>query len=150
MLGFDPFRHVDRLLSPATTAGTVRSPRFMPMDLCRADDHYILTADLPGVDPGSVQLTIDNGTLTLSAERTAGDGAGVQWLASERPYGSYRRDIALGDGVDTAGIAATYQHGVLSVTIPLAAAAQPRSIAIEVLDTTNELRTGNEAAAVES
>jgi len=40
------------------------------MDLCKIDDHYVLTADLPGVDPGSVDVSVDNGTLTVSAHRT--------------------------------------------------------------------------------
>jgi HSP20 family protein len=43
----------------------------MPMDLCKIDDHYVLTADLPGVDPGSVDVNVDNGTLTIAAHRTA-------------------------------------------------------------------------------
>lgn len=146
MLGFDPFRNVDRLVSQMNSAaGTARAPRFMPMDLYRAGDHYVLTADLPGVDPGSVDLTADQGTLTVTAERTIPDTQ-VQWLASERPYGTYRRHIALGEGIDAAKISATYQHGVLCVTIPLAEAAQPRSIGIQVLDQTTQLDAGNQSA----
>ena len=153
VLGLDPFRSVDRLLSSVANApmGTARAPRFMPMDLYRTEDHYVLTADLPGVDPGSVGLTVDRGTLTVTAERTAGEGDGVQWLASERPYGTYRRNILLGDGVDADGINATYQAGVLTVTIPVATSAQPRSIGIQVLDapmdTVEESAGANELAA---
>ena len=102
----------------------------MPMDLCKIDDHYVLTADLPGVDPGSVDVNVDNGTLTISAHRTARSEESAQWLANERFFGSYRRQLSLGDGVDTAAISATYENGVLTVTIPVAEKAKPRKIEI--------------------
>jgi HSP20 family protein len=100
----------------------------MPMDLCKIDDHYVLTADLPGVDPGSVDVNVDNGTLTISAHRTARSEDAAQWLANERFFGSYRRQLSLGEGVDTAAISATYENGVLTVTIPMAERAKPRKI----------------------
>ena len=100
----------------------------MPMDLCKIDDHYVLTADLPGVDPGSVDVNVDNGTLTIAAHRTARSEDAVQWLASERFFGSYRRQLSLGEGIDASAISATYENGVLTVTIPLAERAKPRKI----------------------
>ena len=98
------------------------------MDLCKLDDHYILTADLPGVDPGSVDVDVDNGTLTISACRTARSDESVQWLSNERFFGRYRRQLSLGEGIDTSAISATYENGVLTVTIPLAERAKPRRI----------------------
>jgi HSP20 family protein len=100
----------------------------MPMDLCKINDHYVLTADLPGVDPGSVEVSVDSGTLTIAARRTARSEESVQWLANERFFGSYRRQLSLSEGVDAAAIAATYENGVLTVTIPLAERAKPRKI----------------------
>lgn len=102
----------------------------MPMDLCKIDDHYVLTADLPGVDPGSVDVTVDNGMLTISAHRTARSDESAQWLANERFFGSYRRQLSLGEGIDTSAIAATYENGVLTVTIPMVERAKPRKIEI--------------------
>lgn len=132
MLRFDPFHDIDavarQLLSEAT--GTSRAPRFMPMDLFKAGDHYVLNADLPGVDPGSVDVSVDNGTLTLRAQRTAPSEEGVQWIASERFSGTYMRQLSLGDNVDTDNISATYNNGVLSVTLPIAERAKPRRIEI--------------------
>ena len=66
MLRFDPFSDLDALTRGLLTSqtGSNRTPRFMPMDLCKVDDHYVLTADLPGVDPGSVDVDVDGGTLT--------------------------------------------------------------------------------------
>ena len=132
MLRFDPFSDLETLTRDllASQTGSNRSPRFMPMDLCKIDDHYVLTADLPGVDPGSVDVTTDNGTLTLTAHRSARSEDGAHWLANERFFGTYRRQISLGDGVDVSRIAATYENGVLTVTIPVAEVAKPRRIEV--------------------
>ena len=100
------------------------------MDLCKIDDHYVLTADLPGIDPGSVDVSVDNGTLTISAHRTARSEDAVQWLANERFFGSYRRQLSLGEGIDASAISATYENGVLTVTIPLAERAKARKIEV--------------------
>jgi HSP20 family protein len=102
----------------------------MPMDLCKIDDHYVLTADLPGVDPGSVDVHVDSGTLTISAHRTARSDESVQWLASERFFGKYRRQLSLGESIDAEKISATYENGVLTVTIPLSEKAKPRKVEI--------------------
>ena len=132
MLRFDPFSDLDALTRGLLTSqtGSNRSPRFMPMDLCKIDDHYVLTADLPGVDPGSVDVNVDNGTLTISAHRTARSDESAQWLANERVFGTYRRQLSLGDGVDSAAISATYENGVLTVTIPVAEKAKPRKVEV--------------------
>ena len=90
----------------------------------------MLTADLPGVDPGSVDVDVNNGTLTISAHRTARSDESVQWLTNERFFGTYRRQLSLGEGIDTATISATYENGVLTVTIPMAERAKPRKIDI--------------------
>ena len=95
------------------------------MELLRA-----VTADLPGVDPGSVDVSVDNGTLTLTAHRSARSEDSVQWLASERFFGTYRRQLALGEGIDSTKISATYENGVLTVTIPLAERAKPRRVEV--------------------
>jgi HSP20 family protein len=102
----------------------------MPMDLYKVDDHYVINADLPGVDAGSVDVSVDNGTLTLTAHRTAQPESGVQWLANERFFGTYRRQLSIGEGIDSSKISATYENGVLSVTIPLAERAKPRRIQV--------------------
>jgi len=131
VLRFDPFSDLDAMTRGLLTqSGTDRSPRFMPMDLYKVDDHYVLTADLPGVDPGSVDVTVDNGTLTLTAHRSARSEDSVQWLTSERFFGAYRRQLSLGEGVDTTRIAATYENGVLTVTIPMAERAKARRIEV--------------------
>jgi len=133
VLRFDPFRDLDRLTEQllGVPAGSTRAPRFMPMDLYRSGDHYVLHADLPGVDPGSVDVSVDNGTLTIRAERSGRSEESVEWMANERFTGSYMRQLSLGDGVDAEQIAATYENGVLTVTIPLAEKARSRRIQID-------------------
>ncbi|MDO9485684.1 MAG: Hsp20/alpha crystallin family protein [Actinomycetota bacterium] len=132
VLRFDPFRDVDRLTEQLLGApsGSQRVPRFMPMDLFKSGDHYVLLADLPGVDPGSVDVSVDNGTLTIRAERSGRSDDGIEWISSERFAGSYMRQLSLGDGINAAEIAATYEEGVLSISIPLAEKAKPRKIDI--------------------
>jgi HSP20 family protein len=133
VLRFDPFRDLDRLTEQmlGVPAGSPRSPRFMPMDLFRSGDHYVLTADLPGVDPGSIDISVDSGTLTIRAERSARSEDTVEWIASERFTGSFMRQLSLGDGIDAGAITATYDNGVLALTIPLAEVAKPRRIEVQ-------------------
>ncbi|WP_280271055.1 Hsp20/alpha crystallin family protein [Nocardia wallacei] len=132
MLRFDPFHDIDTVARQllGESRGTARAPRFMPMDLFRAGDHYVLNADLPGVDPGSVNVSVDNGTLTLEARRSLPGDENVQWIASERFAGTYMRQLSLGEGIDTEHISATYNDGVLSVMLPIAEKAKPRRIEI--------------------
>jgi HSP20 family protein len=129
---FDPFSDFDALARAMLTGetGSSRSPRFMPMDLCKIEDHFVLTADLPGVDPGSVDVSVDSGTLTIFARRTARSDESAQWLANERFFGTYRRQLSLGEGIDASAISATYENGVLTVTIPLSERAKPRKIEV--------------------
>lgn len=128
VLRFDPFRDVDRLAEQLL--GTQRAPRVMPMDLFRSGDHYVLACDMPGVDPGSVDISVDGGTLSIRAERTPRSDEHAQWLAQERPSGTFLRQLSLGDGLDTDQIGATYENGVLTVTLPVAEKAKPRRIAV--------------------
>ena len=125
---FDVLSQLDSIASRAFD--TARAPRPMPVDLFREGDEYVLSADLPGIDPDSVDLDVDGQLLTIRAERRAPASEQVRWLAHERPYGSYMRQFTLGDGVDVERITANYEHGVLSVIVPMAERARPRKIAI--------------------
>jgi HSP20 family protein len=143
-MNFDPFRELDRL------AGSLlenRGPRLMPMDLFRDGDHYVLSADLPGIDPGSVDIDVDGQLLTIRAERTLGNGDGVKWLARERQAGSFLRQLNLGQGIDTERISATYENGVLSVTIPVSERAKPRKIEVGTGSSSNTITGGTTGQA---
>jgi HSP20 family protein len=127
---FEPFRDpVERLISMAAT-GT-RTPLGMPMDIYRTKDgSYHVEADLPGVEPGSIEVTVEHGTLTITAERAPGYGDSEQVIVAERPQGSFTRQLSLGEGVDSDHLTADYADGVLRVTIPAAPKAQARRIQI--------------------
>jgi HSP20 family protein len=143
VLRFDPFRDFDRMAEQllGVPSGTARAPRFMPMDLYRSGDHYVLHADLPGVDPGSVDVGVENGTLTIKAQRSERTEDGVQWIASERFTGTFMRQLSLGDDIDADRISATYANGVLTISLPVAEAAKPRRVEVTVQENTNTIRT---------
>ena len=114
--------------SSAATAG------WMPtVDINEYDDRFQLFVDLPGVDPDAVDITLDNGVLTISGERAvpAADGSnGLIQRRSERGAGQFHRRFILPDTVDAEKVAASNRHGVLEISIPKQAKALPRRIKI--------------------
>ncbi|HEY3010520.1 MAG TPA: Hsp20/alpha crystallin family protein [Micromonosporaceae bacterium] len=125
----DPFRELDRLMSMA--ASGTRAPLGMPMDVYRSEDgNYHIEADLPGVDPDSVEVTVEQGALTIQAERTPHYGDTDQVVVAERPQGSFTRQLSLGEGADSENLSAEYADGVLHLTIPASPKTQPRRIEI--------------------
>ncbi|MEO6826547.1 MAG: Hsp20/alpha crystallin family protein [Microbacteriaceae bacterium] len=143
-MNFDPFRDLDRVAS-AILEGR-QGPRTMPMDLYRDGFTFVLNADLPGIDPGSVDIDVDGQLLTIRAERTASGHDGAKWLARERQTGSFLRQLNLGQGIDTEQIAATYANGVLTVTLPVSEKAKPRKIQVA----TAEAGESAESAEIEA
>ena len=137
---FDPFREFDR-------GATRQGPRRMPIDLYRDGDHYVLTADLPGIDPGSVDIDIDGQLLTVRAQRTPRSQDGVTWLARERQSGTYLRQLTLGQGIDTTSISANYDNGVLSIVIPVSEQAKPRKVEVSTVSAPTEVTAGTANAA---
>jgi HSP20 family protein len=101
------------------------------MDAYRKQDQFLLQFDLPGVNAESIELTVDNNTLTVKAESPAPALAeGIEALVAERPHGVFTRQILLGDNLDTAKIDAHFSDGVLTLSIPVAEEAKPRRIDI--------------------
>jgi HSP20 family protein len=133
-LRFDPFRDFDRLA--AEVLGTARTPSLMPMDCLRTGDQFVVRFDLPGIDANSLEVSAENQTLTVRAERTRRDPDGSTYLISERPSGNYSRQLVLGDGLAVDDIRADYRDGVLTLTIPVAEQAKPRKIEITRGDNT--------------
>ena len=128
---FDPLRDFDRLAGELLgSAAAAASARPMPMDVYRSGEHYVLHFDLPGIDPRSVDLSVEDNVLTVRADRPARTAEGVEYVVAERPTGSFTRQLALGNGLDVGRIAATYDAGVLTVTVPVAETAKPRKIEI--------------------
>jgi HSP20 family protein len=124
----DPFREFDRLTQQAL--GTRFRPSAMPMDAYRQGDQFVVNFDLPGVDAASVDLTVEKNVLSVSAERRWEAADDVQVVASERPQGTFNRQLFLGEGLDPERVEASYENGVLTVTIPVAEQAKPRKVEI--------------------
>jgi HSP20 family protein len=106
-------------------------PRLIPIDIARVEDRYELNADLPGVDPSSVDVDVEGQVLTISAERTPRSVDGATWLARERSGGTYLRRLNLGQGIDTTAISASYENGVLSVVLPVSEKAKAHKVEVQ-------------------
>jgi HSP20 family protein len=133
LLRYDPFREIDRytegLFGPPGPAG--RTP-WMPMDAIRRGDSVELCFDAAGVTPDSIDLTVEKNVLTVKAERHFWPQEGDEVLARERTQGTLSRQVLLGDALDPERIEASYEHGVLRVTVPVAERAKPRKVEIRV------------------
>jgi HSP20 family protein len=135
----DPFREVDRLAQQVF--GTTARPAAMLMNAYRKGDSFYVELDLPGVNPDSIDLTVEQNVLTVRAERNAVDAADdVEVLVSECPAGTFTRQIFLGETLDAERIAADYTAGVLTLSIPIREAAKPRRVAITSRDKSEQIR----------
>lgn len=135
MRSTDPFRDLDRFAQQML--GTTSRPAVMPMDAWREGDTFVVEFDLPGVDPGAVDLDVERNVLTVKAERPGRSGD-WEMLASERPRGYFSRQLVLGDNLDLDSIQARYADGVLSLRIPVAEKAKPRRIEISTDDRSDQ------------
>ncbi|HEU4318739.1 MAG TPA: Hsp20/alpha crystallin family protein [Acidimicrobiia bacterium] len=130
LMRFDPFSDFDRLSRQVW--GQSRA-NFMPADAYRKGERFYLHLDLPGVDPDSIDITVEKNNLTVTAERRFETSGDEQMLLNERPAGSYSRQFFLGESLDTDAIEAGYDHGVLTVTIPIAETAKARKISVNTV-----------------
>jgi HSP20 family protein len=122
LVRYDPFRDFDRKTS---------SRQWMPMDAVRHDHQVELRFDLPGIEPDSLEVEVERNVLTVRAERSWAPAEGDQVLAQERPQGSVTRQVMLGDALDTERLEATYDAGVLNISIPVAEQAKARKVEIQ-------------------
>lgn len=137
LLRFDPFREADRMVDELRGRA---SNRAMPIDAYRRGDTFAVHLDLPGVDPDSVDIQIDKNVLTVRAERTWKDEEGDEILVTERPQGTFQRQLYLSDRLDLERLEARYEHGVLTILMPMVEQAKPRRVQVSV---------GRDAKAVE-
>jgi HSP20 family protein len=128
----DPFRELDRLTQQVL--GTAARPVSMPMDAYRQGDKFYVHLDLPGIAADSIELTAEQNVLSIRAERVPVQADGVQMIVAERPYGTFTRQVFLGETLDAEKIGADYAAGVLTLTIPVREAAKPRSIQVTTSD----------------
>jgi HSP20 family protein len=125
LIPFDPFADFHRTFGTAN-----RGAAGAAMDAIRRENEIELRFDLPGIDTGSIDVTVDQGVLTVSAKRSEEFADNEKLFVRERVMGSFTRRIRLSDSVDAEKIAASYDGGVLTVRVPLAERAQPRKVEI--------------------
>ena len=126
----DPFRELDRLAQQMMSSGTWSRPSAMLMDAYRDNSSFLVHLDLPGVDADSIDLTVEQNVLTVHAERKPPVGDSAERVVAERTYGVFSRQLFLGETLDTEHLTASYDAGVLTLTIPVAEQAKPRKVAI--------------------
>lgn len=131
LMRFDPFRDLDRLTQNLWGNGDVRRPNAVPMDAYRKGSEFVVHFDVPGIDPNTIELTVEKNVLTVSAERTRHWGEEAEEVVvAERPVGSFSRQLFLGETLDADRIEASCTNGVLTLRIPVAEAAKPRKVSI--------------------
>jgi HSP20 family protein len=125
--GFDPFSTMDRLLGRSGYGEGGSRSLGLPVDVYRQGDEFIVEVDVPGMDPDKLDVTVERNMLSITGERPARhDGAEV--VLCERPHARFSRQLYLGENLDTAGVRASYDNGVLTITIPVSQQARPRKI----------------------
>jgi Molecular chaperone (small heat shock protein) len=133
LLQHDPFRDLDRLTQQVF--GTLTRPTSMPLDAWREGDEFVVELDLPGIDPGKLDIDVERNVLTIRAERLSRMPDAANSVAAERPWGVFSRQLVLGDALDTEKVDADYTSGVLRLRIPIAEQAKPRKINVGSRDT---------------
>jgi HSP20 family protein len=139
LMRFEPFREFDRITEELMSEHRARQ---IPVDAYRRGNEFKVHLDLPGVDPGAIELTVEKDVLTVRATRRWVRVEDDQIQVTERAQGEFQRQLFLGESLDREHITATYEDGVLTVTIPVVEQAKPRKVEIT--------HVGNVAQAVEA
>jgi HSP20 family protein len=139
---WEPFRELSSLQSEmnrlfntafdAPPGGNGGNRRWAPaMDLLETDEHFVLRADLPGMSEGDVNIELEDNVLTVSGERKAEhEDKREGYYRVERAFGSFSRSLTLPQGVDPEAVTASFNRGVLEVSIPKPEQRKPKRIEI--------------------
>lgn len=116
-----------------TDASSVVTSQWVPrVDIKEEGDRFVIFADLPGVDPNSIEVQMDKGVLSIKGERATGAGQeGERYSRIERAHGVFFRRFALPDSANPEGITAAGRHGVLEISIPKRPETTPRRIQVQ-------------------
>jgi HSP20 family protein len=136
---FDPFardlqRQFDRLTRHAFGQSAV-----MPLDGVRRDGDVLLRFDVPGIDPDSIEVTVDRGVLTVSVKRQEERTENDKFFVHERSMGTFTRRLYLSKNLNADAVEAAYHNGVLEVRIPVLEQAKPRKVEVRQGDTQDEI-----------
>ena len=132
---FQPFaefeREIDRLFGGRLTGASQNPSIGVPLDVQEDQNNLVVAVDLPGVRKEDIQVSYDDGVLTLAAERKGTtDAKDEGYLRRERYQGRFERRLAVRTPINADGLKATYKDGVLTVTLPKTEAAKPKQISV--------------------
>ena len=125
----------ENFLQPARTALEPAAESLMlRLDVSEREDAYVVAAELPGVKKDDIQVTVEDGVLTIGAETKSEheEREGTRVIRSERQYGRFERSLRLGQDVSAKDVKAAYKDGILTLTLPKAEQAKPKRIAVDV------------------
>ncbi len=137
---WDPFREMmtmrramDRLIDSSLTDETTSTPEWgLPLDVVENENGYVVKASLPGIKPEDLNITYDQGMLTISGEiKDESDKQQGQYHMRERRFGTFSRTISLPSTVKPEDIQANYQDGVLTLTLPKSEETKPKRIQVK-------------------
>lgn len=132
LTSIDPFfQEFERQFDRGFDRLTRQSGAVMPMDGLRREDDVLLHFDVPGIDPDSIEVNVDRGVLTVSAERKDTYDKDDRLFVRERVMGTFTRRVYLSEHLDADAIEAAYSDGVLAVRIPVLERAKPRKVEIK-------------------
>ncbi|MEU8383477.1 Hsp20/alpha crystallin family protein [Streptosporangium sp. NPDC048865] len=146
LTSIDPFiqefdRQFDRFARQALGSGEGAARGAMALDGVRRKDDVLLKFDLPGIDPDTIEVTVDRGVLSVSAGREEEYGEDDRLFVRERPMGTFTRRVYLSEHLDSDKIDAAYSNGVLAVRIPVIERARPRKVEIQKADSTSDQKS---------
>lgn len=132
---WDPFREMAALQRAMNSLfrdfPTQRRTGYPPVEVVNKGDSIVVTAELPGVNRDEVDLTVLGDTLTIAGEKKLPAEEGVTYIRHERPHGRFRRLIDMPYSVEQDKISATYNDGILTITLPKAEEAKPKQVTVE-------------------
>jgi HSP20 family protein len=133
---FDPFSSLDRVLSRMTSGGSVTSGQSLsvPMDVYRRGEEFLIEVDIPGVDASSIDMTVERNMVTVAGEIHAQHHDDDEVVLCERPHARFRRQVYLGDNLDTDNIQADYDKGVLRIRVPVIQQERARKVEVSAGD----------------
>jgi HSP20 family protein len=111
----------------------------MPVDGIRRENDVLLRFDVAGIDPESIEITVDHGVLSVSAKREEEHAETDRFFVRERAMGTVTRRVRLSDNLNADGVEASYRNGVLEVTVPVAERAKPRKVEVRQAEAAKEL-----------
>jgi HSP20 family protein len=133
---YDPFA---RLTRHAFGPATINRATVMPLDGVRRDGDVLLRFDVPGIDPESIEVTVDRGVLSVSAKRQEERAENDKFFVRERTMGTFTRRLYLSKNLNADAVEAAYHNGVLEVRIPVLEQAKPRKVEVRQDDEQKKL-----------